>query len=461
MATPSELWRPQPKQAAALGCPADELLFGGAAGGGKSDFLLADALRNAQLYGPAFRGVIFRMSFPELEELIDRSRSIYGSAGVYKTGPKTWRFHGGGTLKMRYIESDDDCYKYQGHAYSWIGWDEVGKYPTPFAYVYMLSRLRSAAGIPCLVRATANPGGSGNEWVKRYFKVKTHPNQIVVDSETKLSRCFIPSRLEDNMILDTNDPNYRLRLESLPDHLRRALLEGDWDVFAGQVFSEWGDQHVIRPQPLSAEAWKKFAAMDWGYAKPFALGWFAVNPDGRMIQYREFYGCKAGEKNKGLEMAATQVAQRAWELSTTEGVDTIVADPACWSKIDGTPSVAEQFEAVGFRMIKADNDRYNGLMRLHDLMQTKAHDGKPMLMVFSTCHATIEQIPTLVYDQKRVEDVDSAQEDHVYDMLRYAALSEFAVKPRLIRSRDLLAATRRDNEAARPQDVLRHGLRRS
>lgn len=397
------------------------------------------------------------MSFPELEELIDRSRTMYGSYGIYASGAKTWRFTSGGSLKMRYIESDNDCYKYQGHAYCWIGWDEVGKYPTSFAYTYMLSRLRSAAGVPCMVRSTANPGGPGNEWVKRYFRVRTHPDLVVRDEKTGMTRCFIPARLEDNMILDTNDPDYRRRLESLPDHLRRALLEGDWDVFAGQVFSEWGDKHIVRPQPLSSYVWKKFAALDWGYAKPFSLGWWAVNQDGRMIRYREFYGCRPGEKNKGLEMAATKVAQRAWDLSVGDGVDTIIADPACWSKIDRVPSIAEQFESVGFHMRPADHDRYNGLMRLHDLMQNVGPDGLPMLLVFSTCVNAIEQIPALVYDQKRVEDVDTTQEDHIYDEMRYASLSEFSLNPRLIRSRDRLANTRRENDSL--YNPLRHGMR--
>jgi hypothetical protein len=446
-------WSPQPRQYVALTCPATHLLFGGAAGGGKSDFLLADALARQEAGGEHWRGVLFRRTYPELEEIISRSHELFTGRGVYHTQTKTWRFENGSTLKLRYLEADTDCYNYQGHQYCWIGFDELGLYPTSFAYDYLKSRLRSPYGIPCVMRSTANPGGPGHAWVKARWIEGQQPNTLWEnDGETYV---FIPSKLEDNEILMRNDPGYARRLESLPEHLRRALRDGDWDVFSGQVFSEFRtDRHIIRPTPLGA-GWAKFASMDWGYARPFSVGFWAVNRDGRMIRYREWYGCKPGEPNVGLKLAASQVAAESFSMGAAEGCDQMVADPACWSKIDDSPSIADKFAAAGWRMTKADNDRLNGLARVHDLLVQTADDGRPMLLVFDGCHAFRRTIPLLVADLKRPEDIDTSGEDHIYDETRYAALSPWAKEPRLIVTRDRLPPNR-DREPER--DILRVGL---
>jgi hypothetical protein len=425
-------WQPQPTQFAAITCPAEELLFGGAAGGGKSDWLLADALQGAMMYGNGFRGVLFRRSFPELEELLARAYELYGGLAKYNQQSKKWTFKNGATLKLRYIESDKDVYLYQGHQYSWIGWDELGLYPTDFAYRYLMSRLRSAAGTPCVIRATANPGGPGNAWLKNRFIDSYHPNVIHVDFETGNRIVFIPSKLSDNQILCKADPGYEKRLDILPEAQRRALKFGDWDVFSGQIFSEYRrEKHLIAPFPIGPE-WTKFCAMDWGYAKPYAIVWLAVSNDGRVILYREKYGC-TNEPNTGLKQDPGLVASTAWNDSVGEGVTTMIADPACWSTVDGSATIAQKFESVGWTMIKADNSRVNGLMRLHELMQTTSHDGRPMLLVFNTCNAFIRTVPALVSDPKKPEDVDTTMEDHLYDALRYGCMSPQAINPRMIR----------------------------
>jgi hypothetical protein len=449
-------WVPQPRQYVALTCPADELLFGGAAGGGKSDFLLGDALTRAEEYGRGFRGILFRRSYPELEEILIRSHELFSSLGTFKSAEKTWTFRGGGTLKLRYIEKDADVYSYQGHQYSWEAFDELGLYPTSFAWEYMRSRLRSPAGVPCVMRATANPGGPGHAWLRARWISNKKPNYIYTDEKTGFSTAFIPSRLEDNIILMKADPMYAKRLDMLPENLRRALRDGDWDVFAGQAFSEWRESlHVIKPMPLDPAVWSKFCAMDWGYTRPFSIGWFAVNRDGRLIQYREFYGCEAGEPNKGLKMGASEVARLAWEMSVGDGVDTMVADPACWSKSDDALSIAEKFQAQGWQIEKADNDRVNGLARMHDLFKELGEDARPMALVTSNCVGTLRTIPMLVMDPRKVEDIDTDGEDHIYDMFRYAAMSRFARDPRSIRTRNRMPAfTGRDQ----PYDPLRAGL---
>lgn len=453
----SVLWSPQPRQYAMLMCPATHVLFGGAAGGGKSDALLGDALARAESGGEFFRGVLFRRSYPELEELITRSFEMYTGRGTYHISSKTWRFHAGGTLKLRYIESDKDVYLYQGHQFTWIGFDEVGLYATSFAYDFLKSRLRSPHGLPCVMRATANPGGPGHAWNKARWIEGHRPNEIWVDFKTNETYAFLPSKLTDNQVLMLNDPGYRRRLESLPEHLRRALLDGDWDVFSGQVFSEFRTElHVIRPTPLGP-GWCRFASMDWGYSRPFSIGYWAVNRDGRMVRYREWYGCRPEEPNVGLKLAASHVAAESFALGAAEGCDQMVADPACWSKIDDSPSIADKFQAAGWRLEKADNDRLNGLARLHDLMTQRAEDGRPMLLVYEGCQAFRRTIPLLVADPKRPEDIDTAGEDHIYDESRYACLSPWAKNPGLVRTRErILPAQGRREE----QDPLRVGLGR-
>ena len=193
-----------------MSCPATELFFGGAAGGGKSDFLLGDYLSGANKYGRYWRGIIFRQSYPQLEELLTRSKELYIPLGaVYKEKSAIWVFPNGATLKFRHLENKKACENYQGHQYTWIGIDELGNYPTEYVWTFMLSRLRSAHGVPCYIRGTANPGGVGHGWLKHRFIDGAEPNKIrkieVTDPNTGeisyQTRVFVPSKLTDNQIL--------------------------------------------------------------------------------------------------------------------------------------------------------------------------------------------------------------------------------------------------------------------
>lgn len=416
------IWKPQTKQKIALASQSFELFFGGARGGGKSDYLLMDFVKGTE-FGAAHRGVLFRRTNPELEELFRRSLELYPKLGAeWKEKNRTWTFPGGSTLKFRFLERDGDVHRYQGHQYTWIGFDELTNWRNDSAYVYMISCARSADGVPVRVRSAGNPGSAGHAWVKGRFIDGREPYRIYTSDETELTQTFVPALLEDNKILDQGDPEYRKRLELLPDHLKRAYLYGDWDIFAGQVFEEWRyDQHVVRPFVIPP-SWNRWASLDWGYAKPFSVGWWARSDDGVMIRYREWYGGDKAKRNTGIKMSATEVARKAWELSAVDGVTTLVADPAIWSKIDDTPSIADIFGAAGFTMVKGNNDRISGLQRMHDLMSTTGHDGKPMLRVFTSCLDFIRTIPLLVYDEKKPEDVDTDQEDHAYDEARYGIM---------------------------------------
>ena len=424
------LWEPQPKQQLALSCPAFELFYGGAAGGGKSDFLLMDFLAGCNEGRGAWRGILFRRTYKELEELIIRAKELYTPLGAhYQKTENVFTFPTGSFLRLRYLERDDDVGSYQGHQYTWVGFDELGNYATDYCYLYMISRLRSAAGLKCYMRATGNPGGVGHSWIKMRFIDGKKPNTIYTD-EMGRTRCFIPSLLDDNRILMKNDPEYEKNLTLLPRYLYEALRRGNWDIIAGAAFEEFRrEEHVIKPFALESGQWFKFCAMDWGYAKPFSIGWWAVNNEGRMIRYRELYGCEKGEANKGVKKSASEVAKEAYALSVAEGVTVMVADPAVWSKTDKEASIAEKFEVAGWKMIKANNERINGKMQLHQLLKTKGEDGKPMLLVFDTCFDFIRTIPLLLPSKVHPEDIDTAMEDHIYDETRYAIMSEYARHP--------------------------------
>lgn len=431
------LWTPQSKQEAALACPATELFYGGAAGGGKSDFLIADALEGANKYGKDYRAIIFRQSTTQLGNLLRRADQIYLPLGAQfrlKTqyGNNIYFFPNGATIQFTYLENDRDVTNYQGNEYTYVGFDELGNYPSDYAWVYMQSRLRSAKGVKSFIRGTGNPGGMGQGWIRLHFMEGKLPNRIYeVESVTpsgkvvKVTSCFIPSTLYDNKILMENDPNYEAKLSGLPTYLRDALLQGKWDVFAGQVFSAFSAQtHVKERFLLDSRYWYKFCSMDWGFSHPYDFQFWAVNREGRMYMYREEYGCVKDEYNKGVKEGSDHLAERMWQIASLEGVDTCVADPAIWNKSDDAPSIAEVFEAKGWKMIKGNNDRKNGLVLFNQMIENTDENGIPMLTCAPECTGFIRTIPALTPDPNHQEDIDTRLEDHPYDAARYAVMSE-------------------------------------
>ena len=435
-------WKPQPKQELALRCPATELFYGGAAGGGKSDWLIGDYMQGANLYGRFWRGILFRQTYDELEELMDRANELFTPQGARfvgkgsKEGSNIWIFPNRATLKMRYLENEKDVKHYIGHQYTWVGIDELGNYPTPYCWLMMKSRLRSAHGVPSYIRGTGNPGGVGHGWIKQRFMDDHIPNQIFY-IETELNgiksrdtACFIPSTLNDNQVLMQNDPDYEKKLLSLPSHIARALRFGDWSVFEGQVLESFRPNiHVCKPFILEQGMWFRFCAMDWGWAKPYSIGFYAVNSQGRLIRYRELYGCKQDEYNVGVKKQSTKLAQEAWEFASLEGIKDMVADPAIWSE-ENNQCIMQDFADVGFNMVPANNDRINGLVMVDQIFkQTVDQNGTPMFQVFNTCKAFIRTIPMLTPNPNHPEDIDTKLEDHVYDEFRYAVMSDFVMHP--------------------------------
>ena len=442
----SVLWEPLPRQAYAMRCDADQIFYGGAAGGGKTDCSLAFNIRGVMDWGKAWRGIIFRKTYPQLEELISRGKELFRPMGAkYHQTQHIFTFPNGAEVRLRNLEREKDVEQYQGHQYTLIVFDELVNWPTDYCWVFMTSRCRSAAGVPCQMLGTGNPGGPGHAWVKNTFIDGFKPDvkyriPVAYDKETGkweyISRCFIPSRLSDNPRLLEKNPKYKTYLQSLPEHMRRALYEGDWDVFGGQVFDEWRrERHVIAPFAMSQDGWRRFYALDWGYSKPYALVKLAVNYDGKVIQYGEIYGCRRGEVNAGTKKASFEVAKKAWAGAVEEGVTDMVADPAVWNGQDGYPAPIDAFKDAGFKCIPANHDRKAGLQVLHDFLKQEDENGLPMYQVFSTCYQTIRTLPALLPDPHRPEDVDSNLEDHLYDAIRYGLMSRFVSKPQLYLSR--------------------------
>lgn len=451
------LWEPQPgPQSLAVAAQfVTELMFGGARGGGKSDYLLGDFLQDIDL-GDKWKGIIFRRSHPELEELITRAKQIFAPYGaVYKIADRTFVFPSGATLKMRHVDTESDCDKYQGHQYTWIGWDELTNWPNLNSYKKLKACLRSAEeGVPFRrIRCSANPGGVGHHAVKAYFVDPAPTGMELLESEVtvnlpngtsyveKTTRMFIPSKVNDNKILMRNDPGYIARLHEIGSpELVRAWLEGDWSVITGAYFPEFSiEKHVLKPFKIP-EHWVRFRSMDWGSATPFCVLWFAVCseayelPDGRYIPsgalviYRELYGWN-GTPNVGLRWSATRVAQEIKRAETGDAIVYGAIDPSAYSNQSG-PSHAERMATEGVLFRKADNNRIGGWDMVRDRLcgieGDSAKDygvGQPMMYLFSTCVHTIRTLPALQHDLNDPEDCDTDGEDHAPDTLRYGVMS--------------------------------------
>lgn len=452
------VWEPQPgPQSLAVAARfVVELMYGGARGGGKSDFLLGDFLQDIDI-GEAWRGIIFRRSYPELEELITRAKEIYGPLGaIWKVADKTFVFPSGATLKMRHVDTEEDCNKYQGHQYTWIGWDELTNWPNLNSYKKLKACLRSAHGVPFKrIRCSANPGGVGHHAVKEYF-VDHAPKGMelitnVDEDGYETTKMFIPSRVYDNKKLLDNDPGYIARLREIGSpELVRAWLEGDWNVITGAYFPEFrSDKHVVEPFHIP-EHWMRFRSCDWGTASPFSVLWHAVSdgyqvpnggpfiPAGAVITYREWYGWN-GNANQGLRWPAARVGAGIVQRESPsndnggppmrENIAYGVIDPAAY-KQDGGPSVAESLARSGAYFRKADNQRINGWNAVRERLCGEDGDpevdngvGTPMWYCFKTCVHLIRTLPAMQHDLDNPEDADTDGEDHAPDALRYGLMS--------------------------------------
>ena len=415
-----------------------EVLYGGSAGGGKSYAMLADPLR--YITHPQFSGLLIRHTTEELRELVWKSQELYPKAipGIKWSERKMqWVTPQGGRLWFSYLDRDEDVLRYQGLAFSWIGFDELTQWSTPFAWNYLRSRLRTPApDLPISMRATTNPGGAGHQWVKKMFidpapyntafsatdietgKTLSYPNGHTKEGQPLFKRRFIPAKLFDNPYL-ANTGDYETMLLSLPEQQRRQLLEGDWDVAEGAAFSEWNREiHVIEPFDIP-KGWKKFRACDYGYGSYSGVVWIAVSPAEQLIVYRELYTHK---------VLATDLADMVLEAEANDGtIGYGVLDSSLWHKRGDTgPSLAEQMILKGCRWRPSDRSkgsRVAGKNEIHRRLQVDEFTEEPRLVFFSNCTNIISQLPSLPLDKRNPEDINTHAEDHLYDALRYGIMS--------------------------------------
>ena len=444
---PKIVWAPQHgPQAHLVSCPLFEIFFGGARGGGKTDAMLGKFAIKADRYGKHVTGVFFRRTREDLAEALERSFEIYQPLGaVYHVKGNYWRFPNNARLKFTYLDNDKDAQNYQGHSYTDLFFEEITNWATPTGINKLKATLRSPHGIPCQFHATGNPGGPGHAWVKaRYidpapsgYKILTEQFENPFTKEIlELDRVFIPSRLPDNKILIAKDPLYIAKLQqSGSKQLVDAWLSGNWNIVDGAFFDCWSnDKHVIKPFAIP-QNWQRFRSFDWGSAKPFSAGWWAVCdndynhngiviPRGAMVRYREWYGAKKdgnGETipNVGLKMTADEVSRGIIDREDKcEVIKDSIADPAIFSE-DGGPSIAERMKPIYFR--RADNSRQPGWDQMR--YRLNGEDGRPMIYCFDTCIDSIRTIPVIQHDTRKPEDLDSSAEDHALDDWRYACMS--------------------------------------
>lgn len=455
-----------------------ELLFGGMAGGGKSDFLLWHPYTACLRY-PGLKVLILRRTFSQLRRsLILRSLERFDrSLCRYVVTETTWKFNNGSIIEFGYLESDLDVYNYDSAEYDIVEWDELTQMPTPFPYLYMFSRMRSKASIrargfvPHVVAAT-NPGRVGAAWVKARFVDPAAPdtrtthelvddegNAIALDDDGQPmygSRIFLPSSLDQNRYISR--AQYTASLANLPKAQREALLSGSWDTIEGQYFQEWSRAlHVVEPFEIPAW-WTRLRCIDYGYAAPFCCLWLAFDADGTAFMYRELYETQLTPPQQARMILDSQ--------KPGEQPRSTIIDPSTFSKTGVGVPIAQQYVDNGLPVRKANNARIDGWARVREYLRPVEIQGPDPLQppatvvhlkVFSTCKNFIRTFPMLVHDLTDPEDLDTDGEDHAADALRYGLMSRPAPSRKPQNRPDTLEG--RMAEARRIREAQRRGDR--
>ncbi len=422
-----------------LAASEQEVLYGGAAGGGKSFGLLADPMR--YFHNPNFNGLILRRTNDELRELIWKSQELYPKAfpgAKWAEKKSQWTLPSGAKLWLTYLEREDDVRRYQGLAFSYIAFDELTQHPTPFAWDYMRSRLRTTdPDLPIFMRATTNPGGAGHGWVKQMFIDPAPANQAFVATDLSsgepleypeghekagqplFSRRFIPASLTDNPYL-MEGGQYEANLLSLPENQRRQLLEGDWAVADGAAFPEFRQSiHVVEPFDIP-DNWVRFRSADYGYSSWSAIHWYAIDPAFEtLIVYRELYLSKHTGKDLGRAVLDAEMG---------DSIKFGILDSSCWhNRGQIGPSIAEEMITMGCRWRPSDRTagaRVAGKNQLHERLKVDEETGHPGIVFFNTCRQIIADLPVIPSCPKGSDDIDQRYaSDHTYDSLRYGLMS--------------------------------------
>lgn len=428
--------------------------YGGARGGGKSWAVRVNAVLLCVKY-PGYKVLIIRKTYPELQanHIIPLCEMLRCHAGKkerfasYNDQKKEISFRNGSKIFFRYCDTDKDVDRFQGLECDALFVDEATHQPEE-RIQKLTACVRGVNNYPRLIRYTCNPGGEGHGWVKRLFI-----DQNYNEGESPEDYGFIQATVYDNKALLEEDPDYIKKLEALPPRLREMWLNGNWDVYLGQFFEDFRIEpdlmaaheagceddketlkktrrwcHVIEPFDVSAgdcAGWRIMRSYDFGYGKPFSCGWWAIDYDGVMYRIMELYGC-TGEPNEGMRWTPDQqfkeIARIEREHPWLKGREIYgVADPSIWDASRGE-SINEAALRHGVLFTKGDNNRIAGWMQCHYRLQFD-EQGYSRMYVFSNCKDFIRTIPLLIYDEHKVEDLDTDLEDHVADEWRYAAMS--------------------------------------
>lgn len=407
---------PNPRQAEFFRSQARHTAYGGARGGGKS-WAMRRKLVLLALHQPGLNLLLLRRTLPELREnhLVPLLSEL-GKAVDYNGTERVFRFPTGSRLRLGYCDKEGDVYQYQGQEYDVIGLEEATHFTEEQMQFLTTCNRTVKAGFKPRMYYTCNPGGPGHGWVKRLFIDRRYQ-----PGEEPSEYAFIPARIWDNPVLLQGDPGYVKQLQALPEDLRRAYLDGDWDVLSGQFFREFSrGRHVCDPFPIP-DWWRRFRSIDWGYNDPCAVLWHGVDGEGRVYTYRELYV---------RQTRADAVAAKIQALSAGEQIAYTVASPDMWQKrgailkseggFEGE-SIAELFALAGVPLTPADNSRVAGWQRVRGYL-AEAADGRPRWQCFPCCENLIRTLPLLVFDRHDREDAADG-EDHAPESLRYALMS--------------------------------------
>ncbi len=410
-------WKPHDgPQTEALKRTEYEILFGGARGGGKSEAGRAWLSRWAHV--PTLRALVIRKNSDDLRDWFDRARQFYAACGAEVVGnPGEIRFPAGGKIITGHFKDDNAYTKYQGQEFQKMVLEELNQIPRKQQYQMLIASCRSTSPeLQPQVFCTANPGGTGHEWVKEHWGITGAPKSPIetVDPISGRPRVFIPSRVTDNPTLMESDPTYISFLESLPEQLRQAWLEGNWDIFAGQFFEEWSpSRYVIDPFPIP-DTWRRIRCIDHGRTAPTACLWGAIDYDGIIYWYREYYKAKTD-----ADLNAQEIARLSQEdLERCGPYAFTVLDSSCFSKTGHGETIAEIYQRNGLPdVIPSPKERLAGWNLFHEYLRGDEHG--PRMQFFSTCENAIRTIPALIHDDRKPEDLDTKGEDHIADGISY------------------------------------------